>query len=306
MAFKLFRAVPALALASAAFLVPAQAQKPSPRIAVTELAYQEQVREYFEAGTLNYKSSEQATHSESLLRSRSTYSGRENLDIKTMAGTYTQINQTELLHFTSDLKGLIIKGGGARLVQGKNFDAGDPQPTAAERAAEQLRTGKIQKIKKQPDVNDIVRRIRKGEFPGADYVLFGSVSSVNFKRDMYPMQGGASSHVYGLDIGADFNLINTKTLEIRAAFQATGSGSQTLMGTGTGGVYNFNKAKVMKEASQTLAEGAYGELLEQLQLSDPNFGRRGQQGGRSGGSDRDPAPPAELPAGPVTVEKYGS
>lgn len=306
MALKFSQAVAAFALASAAALLPAQAQNSGPRIAVTELAYQEQVREYFEAGTLNYKNSEQAAHSESLLRSRSSYSGRESLDAKTMAGTYTHINQTELLHFTSDLKGLILKGGGARLVQGKNFDAGDPQPTAAERAAEQLRSGKIQKVKKQPDVNDIVRRIRKGEFPGADYVLFGSVSSVAFKRDMYPMQGGASSHVYGLDIGADFNLINTKTLEIRAAFQATGSGSQTLLGTGTGGVYNFNKSKVMKEASQTLAEEAYGELLEQLQLSDPNFGRRGQRGGRSGVYDGGAAVPAELPAGPVTVEKYGS
>lgn len=286
---------------------PLQAQTLGPRIAVTELAYQESVREYFEAGTLNYKSSEQASQSESLLRSRSTYSGRESLDAKSMAGTYTRINQTELLHFTSDLKGLILKGGGARLIQGKNFDAGDPQPTAAERAAEQLRTGKVQKIKKQPDVNDIVRRIRKGEFQGADYVLFGSVSSVNFKRDVYPMQGGSTSHTYGLDIGADFNLINTKTLEIRAAFQSIGSGSQTLLGTGTGGVYHFNKAKVMKEASQMLAEAAYGELLEQLSLSDANFGRRAKQGGGAaseGGTDG--AAPAELPAGPVKVERYGS
>ncbi len=301
-----FRALSAALLLLLLGAGPAQAQTSGPRIVVTELAYQEQVREYFEAGTLNYKSSEQATQSDSLLRSRSTYAGRESLDVKTMAGTYTRINQTELLHFTSDLKGLILKGGGARLVQGKNFDAGDPQPTAAERAAEQLRSGKIQKVKKQPDVNDIVRRIRKGEFQGADYVLFGSVSSVDFKRDVYPMQGGASSHVYGLDIGADFNLINTKTLEIRAAYQATGSGSQTLMGTGTGGVYHFNKAKVMKEASQTLAEAAYGELLEQLSLSDANFGRRAKQGGgAAGGADGD-ASPAELPAGPVKVEKYGS
>jgi hypothetical protein len=260
------------------------------------------VKEYFEAGTLNYKSSERATSSESLFRSRNTYSGSESLDAKSMAGTYTHINQTELLHFTSDLKGLILKGGGARLVQGKNFDAGDPQPSAAERAAEQLRTGKIQKIKKQPDVNDIVRRIRKGEFPGADYVLFGSVSSVNFKRDMYPMENGASSHIYGLDIGADFNLINTKTLEIRAAFQSTGSGSQTLIGTGTGGVYNFNKAKVMKDASMGLAEDAYGQLLEQLSLSDPKFGGRARQQG--GGQDPGSQPPPELPEGPARIEKY--
>ena len=32
----------------------------------------------------------------------------------------------------------------------------------------------------QPQVNDVITRIKKGEFNGADYVLFGVVSSIEF------------------------------------------------------------------------------------------------------------------------------
>jgi hypothetical protein len=230
---------------------------------------------------------------------------QRSLETMTVAGVYTRIDQGEMRHFTSDLKGLILKGSGARLVQGKGFDAGDPQPTKAEEVLNQMKTGKMAKPKKQPDVNDIVARIKKGEFPGADYVLFGSISDVQFKQELMPIPGTTTtSYVYGLDLGADFNLINTKTLEIRAAFSALGEGSETKLLSRVGDRVVPNKSKVMKQASMSLAEDAYGQLLEQLSLSDPNFGRRArQQGDRSGDHSDEGNAPRELPTSPVETYK---
>jgi uncharacterized protein (TIGR02722 family) len=60
-----------------------------------------------------------------------------------------------------------------RLVQGKRVRRGNAQPTKAEQVLNQLQGGKMAKPVQQPEVNDIIARIKKGEFPGADYVLFG-------------------------------------------------------------------------------------------------------------------------------------
>lgn len=294
-------------------VLPAVAQTTGPRIAVTELAYQEKVREYFEINTLKYQGSNQMQMSSQPYSSTMGSASQRSLETMTVAGEYTRIDQGELRHFTSDLKGLILKGSGARLVQGKAFDAGDPQPTKTEQVLNQMQTGKMAKPKKQPDVNDIVARIKKGEFPGADYVLFGSISSVAFKQETMPIVTTVSgeygrpqttstttySYVYGLDLGADFNLINTKTLEIRAAFSALGEGSETKLLSRVGDRVVPNKARVMKQTSMSLAEDAYAQLLEQLSLSDPNFGRRARQQGDRGGRDDGSAPPRELPTSEV-------
>lgn len=281
-------------------VLPAVAQTTGPRIAVTELAYQEKVREYFEINTLKYQGSNQMQMSSQPYSSTMGSASQRSLETMTVAGEYTRIDQGEMRHFTSDLKGMILKGSGARLVQGKAFDAGDPQPTKTEQVLNQMQTGKMAKPKKQPDVNDIVARIKKGEFPGADYVLFGSISSVQFKQEFMPLPGTTTtSYVYGLDLGADFNLINTKTLEIRAAFSALGEGSETKLLSRVGDRVVPNKARVMKQTSMSLAEDAYAQLLEQLSLSDPNFGRRARQQGDRGGRDDGSAPPRELPTSEV-------
>ena len=237
-----------------------------PKIAVTDLAYTQAVSQYFEAATFKESGQFQAN--------RSSASASYQASGTYVAGSYSYIEQRELGSFTNDIKGALLKGTAFRLVQGKGFDAGAPQPTKAEQALNQIQTGKMAKPVRQPEVNDIVARIKKGEFSGADYVLFGTLSSIEFRDQFSPLQGTTSATMqYGLDLLADFTLINTKTFEIKAAFSAQGAGNDTKILSNRGDVMPPNRAKVMRETSKSLALNVYEQFADQLGYSDPNMAR---------------------------------
>ena len=250
---------------SIGLMVSAQAQ-PMPRIAVTDLAYTQAVSEYFEAGTYKESSQFQAN--------RYSASGSQQASGTYVAGSYSYLAQRELGSFTNDIKGALLKGTAFRLVQGKGFDAGNPQPSKAEQALNQIQTGKMAKPVRQPEVNDIIARIKKGEFSGADYVLFGTLSHVEFRDQFSPLQGSTSATMqYGLDLLADFSLINTKTYEIKASFSAQGAGNDTKILSNRGDVMPPNRAKVMRETSQSLAQDVYEQFSSQLGYADPKMAR---------------------------------
>lgn len=250
---------------SIGFITTAQAQ-PVPRIAVTDLAYTQAVSEYFEVATFQESSQFQAN--------RYNASGSHQASGTYVAGSYSYIAQRELGSFTNDIKGALLKGSGFRLVQGKGFDGGTPQPTKAEQTLNQLQTGKLAKPVRQPEVRDIVARIKKGEFNGADYVLFGTLSHIEFRDQFSPLQGTTSATMqYGLDLLADFSLINTKTLEIKASFSAQGAGNDTKILSNRGDILPPNRAKVMRETSQSLAQSVYDQFASQLGYTDPNLSR---------------------------------
>lgn len=254
----------ALAL-SLGLMATAQAQ-PMPRIAVTDLAYTQAVSEYFEAGTYKESSQFQAN--------RYSASGSHQASGTYVEGSYNYLEQRQLGSFTNDIKGALLKGTAFRLVQGKGFDAGSPQPTKAEQALNQIKTGKMAKSVRQPDVKDIIARIKKGEFSGADYVLFGTLSHIEFRDQFSPLQGTSSATLqYGLDLLADFSLINTKNFEIKASFSAQGAGNDTKILSNRGDVMPPNRAKVMRETSQSLALSVYEQMVSQLGYSDPNMAR---------------------------------
>ena len=253
-----------LALASGAGS--AWAQAGAPRIAVTDLAYTQAVAQYFEAGTFSEKGQ--------LNANRHSLSASHQSSGTYVAGTHSYLEQRELGSFTNDIKGALLKGTAFKLVQGKGFDAGNPQPTKAEQALNQLQTGKVAKPVRQPEVKDIIARIKKGEFSGADYVLFGTLSSIEFRDQFSPLQGSTSATFqYGLDLLADFSLIHTKTHEIKASFSAQGAGNDTKILSNRGDVMPPNRAKVMRETSQSLALNVYEQLTSQLGYSDPNMAR---------------------------------
>lgn len=251
------------ALAIAGVVVPVFAAGPAPKIAVTDLAYTQAVSQYFEVAT---EKSGGAIHANAngfaaSGQSEGTYVG----------GTYSYLEQRELGSFTNDLKGALIKGTSFKLVQGKGFDSGEPQPTKAEQVLNQVKTGKMAKPVKQPEVKDIIARIRKGEFNGADYVLFGTLSNVEFRDQLSPLQGTTSaSYLFSLDLVADFSLISTKTFEIKAAFSAQGSGNETKLLSNRGDVVRPNRGKVMRDTSLSLAANAYDQLVDQLGLVNKN------------------------------------
>lgn len=258
----------------------------APAIAVTDLAYTQAVSQYF--SVRDAKGSSNVTANQNVVVAQS-----QNQTTQ-VAGTYNYLEQRELGSFTNDIKGALLKGTTFRLVQGKAFDDGGPQHTKAEEVLNQVKTGEMAKLVRQPEVKDIIARIKKGEFPGADYVLFGTLSNIQFVDENNPLQGTTSAtYKYGIDLVADFSLIDTRTYEIKGAFSAEGTGSDMRILSNRGDSFTPNRSKVMRQTSQSLAADVFTQLAEQLQIANPDMGSRvREQGAAAGGSSR-PAAPAQ-------------
>lgn len=242
-----------------------------PRISVTDLAYTQQVAEYFEVATLKQSGSVKA-HSGQYAANLTASSQAEGTYV---AGRYSYMEQRELGSFSNDIKGALLKGTTFRLVQGKGFDAGAPQSSKAEQVLDQVKTGRVAKPVAQPKVHDIVARIRKGEFNGADYVLFGTLTSLQFRDTVTQIQGTANaSHIFGLDLVADFSLISTKNYEIVASFSAEGAGSDTKLLSTRLDILPPNRGKVIRETSKSLAASVYEQFAEQISLVEGRMGGR--------------------------------
>jgi hypothetical protein len=255
----------------------ARAAAAEPKIAVTDLTYEEKVSEYFRSVDSSSRSTVDAGHgvhendfgrtAHAHVRStnESSYHATEH--------TYTYIERGELRTYTADLKGALLKDGRLRLVQARPY-VGKP----TER------------------IYDIIGRIKQGFYPGADYVLFGSVSNIAFRQESMPLTMGSSSTVnLSLDLVADFSLINTRTFEVKAAFTANGSGQDTKIVSHNGDQVVLNRSKVMQETSRSLAENAYNELVSQLGIGSrgaPPSAANGPGPGR--GADRTPGDDAEM------------
>ncbi|CAK7045760.1 hypothetical protein [Kerstersia gyiorum] len=205
------------------------AQAAGPRVAVTDLGYEVQVSEYFR----NVSASQQFSQHGRQASGSSSFTLEE--------GTKTYIVPGELRNFTADIKGALVRGGKVRVVQGRPH------------------TGKASE-----NVHDIIARIRVGAFPGADYVLFGTVSDIQFSEGEMGFDAGSRAYTLQLDLVADFSLINTRNYEIVAAFSAAGSGLDSKILSRAGDRASLNRAKVVRETSQSLAEEVYEQLIGQF------------------------------------------
>lgn len=273
-------------------------QNTAPKIAVTDLAYTQQVSEYFEVSNYQHSSkvSAQGSSSHSLYGGSGQHSvqASEQASGSYVAGSYSYIEQRELGGYTNAIKGAILQGTYFRLVQGKGFDAGGPQPTKAEQVLNQAKGGKMATPRAQPKVTDVIARIKKGEFRDADYVLFGVLSSIEFTDALSPLQGTTSAtRQYGLQLLADFSLINTKTYEIKAAFSAQGEGNDTKILSNRGDIAPPNRAKVMRETSLSLAQHMYQQLAMQLGDTDAHLARGVRQPLPAQGSQPVPVVPPQ-------------
>jgi hypothetical protein len=249
------------------------AQAAEPKIAVTDLTYEEKVSEYFRTVSATSKSSVRASGSERETdygySNRSRYSAKQESTYHETEGVYTYIDRGELRTYTADLKGALLKGGGVRLVQGRPYTG---KPTEK--------------------IYDIIGRIKQGYYPGADYVLFGTVSSIAFRQETMPLaMGNSTTATLTLDLVVDFSLINTRTYEIKAAFNASGSGQDTKILSRPGDRVVLNRGKVIAETSKSLAEAAYGELMVRFGAPRP------QRAGGTGGAKEGEVPRST----PVTV-----
>lgn len=230
-------------------LLAAVAQAADPKIAVSDLSYDERVREFIQNFEMKggYRSSSSA--SASFRDSDFSASGRSaertkesaNLSIRSSSGYQTYIDRGEIRKFTADIKGGLLRAG-YRVVQGKPWV--------------QANTEKLY---------DIIGRIRQGYYPGADYVLWGSINSIEFRRDSAPLQGSnAVSYTMALELVGEFSLINTKTYEIKAAFSAQGEGSDTKLSNAAATTISFNRGKIVQEVSRSLGDAVVSEVESQF------------------------------------------
>lgn len=216
------------------------------KIAVTDLTYEEKVSQYFHTVSATSKTSVKESNSvhdtDKSYSERNSFQGKHESSYNESEGYYTYIDRGELHSYTADLKGAILKGSNLRLTQAR------PYPN-----------------KDMEKIYDVIGRIKQGLYPDADYVLFGTVSSIEFNQSSMPL-GNTVTATLSLDLVADFSLINTKTYEVKAAFSASGSGKDTKLMSSAGDRISFNRGKVISETSKTLAAAAYVELMTQLDL----------------------------------------
>lgn len=207
----------------------------APKVAVTDLAYQERVEQYIH--TVSARNNHQAgMYSASGSASYEEYESRESY-----------IQQTELRNFSGDIKGEILRSGRFQLVQGTPYTA----------AAKE-------------DVYDVIKRIKNGNFKGADYVLFGTVSDIDFQRDITSIDNTNSySAILGLTLVADFSLINTRTFEITSAFTAMGEGQDTKLVNHRDVRVSLNRPRVVREVAKELGMDVARQMAEQLGGASP-------------------------------------
>lgn len=202
----------------------------APKIAVTDLAFQERVEQYIH--TISAQSNIQA----------SAYQASGSSSYNEYESRSSYIEQGELRKFSGDIKGEILKSGMFQLVQGTPYSA---EPTES--------------------VYDVVNRIKSGNFKGADYVLFGTVSDIDFRQDITALANTDShSAILGLTLVGDFSLINTRTFEITSAFTAMGEGQDTKLVNGNDLHVTLNRGRVVRDVSKSIGEDVARQLKEQL------------------------------------------
>lgn len=224
---------------------------PPPKVAVTDLAYEERVSEYFHTVSANERSSLRASGRESERESDYGYSRRSSGSVNAKSessyneseGTYSYIDRGEMRKFTADIKGGILKTGRFELVQGRPFtDA-----------------------RNNEKLYDIIGRIKNGMYPGADFVLFGAINSIEFRQEANPIDNtNTVSHTLSLELVGEFSLISTKTFKVKSSFSAMGTGQDVKLLTSRGGRVVLNRGKVISEVSKSLGEDVSRQLEEQL------------------------------------------
>lgn len=112
---------------------------------------------------------------------------------------------------------------------------------------------------------DIKRRVQKGEFNNAEFVLVGTlVDFAPVARKSVISGADGTLYEWGLELVADFKLINTETMQITSAFTATGVGVEKRLVTSTvSGTLIPRRAKIVSDLAESLAVNAARLLADQ-------------------------------------------
>ena len=147
----------------------------------------------------------------------------------------------ELRYLANPIRGLLIKSG-YKVVQAK------PSAVAPNQGDEYF---------------DIVKRIKAGDFPDANYVLYGVLAEISVVDNIDDIPGTkSSSQQVILDVTVDFNVVDTQSTQIVASFVASGEGKEVRI-DGKDNAFKPSMAKLMKLASLDLAEDVRKNLAAQ-------------------------------------------
>jgi curli biogenesis system outer membrane secretion channel CsgG len=136
-----------------------------------------------------------------------------------------------------------------------------------------LKSGRFQLVQGKPFTDtkhteklyDIIARIKQGMYPGADYVLFGSINNIEFRQEANPIDHtNTVSHTLSLELVGEFSLVSTKNYQIKSAFSAMGTGQDVKLMSSAGGRVVLNRGRVISEVSKSLGEDVTRQLEEQL------------------------------------------
>ena len=117
---------------------------------------------------------------------------------------------------------------------------------------------------------DIVGRIKNGQFGDAQYVLYGVVAAMETRSNREKIDGSDSfMNQYDMNMTVDYNLIDTKTLQARSSFTVMASGNDNRIDNGRSGPYTPSSAKIMAAASKSLGDEVVIKLAEQGFIDKP-------------------------------------
>jgi hypothetical protein len=117
---------------------------------------------------------------------------------------------------------------------------------------------------------DVVGRIKRGEFGDAQYVLYGVVAAMETRSNREKIDGSDSfMNQYDMNMTVDYSLIDTKTLQARSAFTVMASGNDNRIDNGKSGPYTPSSAKIMAAASKSLGDEVVVKLANQGFIDKP-------------------------------------
>jgi hypothetical protein len=157
------------------------------------------------------------------------------------SGYESKMEYGELRYLANPIRGLLIKSG-YKVVQAK------PSTVAPNQGDEYF---------------DIVKRIKAGDFPDANYVLYGVLVEISVVDNIDDIPGTkSSSQQVVLDVTVDFNVVDTQSTQIIASFVASGEGKEVRI-DGKDNAFKPSMAKLMKLAAVDLAEDVRKNLAAQ-------------------------------------------
>ena len=174
-------------------------------------------------------------------------SSKESNYVKTY-GDKLKIQYTELLGMSGEVRADLIKAG---------FTLTKTRPNVA-------------KPGQTDSFFDIVGRIKQGEFGDANYVLYGVIAAMETRANREKIDGTDTfMNQFDMNMTVDYSLIDTKTLQARAAFTVTASGNDNRLDNGRSGPYTPSATKIMSEASKALGDEVVIKLAEQGFIDKP-------------------------------------